>query len=171
MSGTDEAAGIPAALTWGAFAAAEPDLAAFGARLLDMPPAYLATTRADGSPRVHPVTPILTADGLFVFMEQTSPKGRDLRERSWFAIHNGVPDTQGTGGEFSASGFGSPVYDRSVRAAVVDAASYRPADRYLLFELRLREARCNGYGDVPLPEHRRWSASADAGPTQLRTSR
>src|SRR5580765_3364174 len=151
MSGIEEDTPAPAALTWGAFASAEPELAAFGARLVNEPPAYLATLRADGTPRVHPVTPILTGDGLFVFMEPTSPKGRDLRERGWFALHNGVPDTQGTGGEFSASGIGSPVDDPSIRAAVVHAASYRPADRYVLFELRLRGARCHGYGDVTLP--------------------
>ena len=43
---------------------------------------------------------------------------------------------------------------------VVAAASYEPADRYVLFELRPTEVRCNGYGDVKLPEHRRWRADA-----------
>jgi hypothetical protein len=33
--------------------------------------------------------------------EPTSPKGADLRERGWFALHNGVPDNAGTGGEAS----------------------------------------------------------------------
>ncbi len=67
-------------LTWGEFAKAEPELAAFGAGRLDVPPAYLATVRRSGAPRVHPVTPIVLADGLFLFMEPTSPKGRDLSE-------------------------------------------------------------------------------------------
>jgi hypothetical protein len=40
---------------------------------------------------------------------------------------------------------------------VGDAASYEPADRYILFELRLSEARCHGYGDVPLPSTTMWS--------------
>ena len=35
-------------------------------------------------------------------------------------------------------------------------ASYDPADRYVLFELRPTEVRCNGYGDVALPARRRW---------------
>ena len=34
-----------------------------------------------------------------------------------------------------------------------------PADRYVLFELRVSEARGNGYGDVPLPPRLRWSAA------------
>ena len=144
--------------TWGAFAAAEPELAAFAAERLRAGPAYLATVRADGSPRVHPVTPILTTDGLHVFMEATSPKGDDLRERERFALHNGVPDDAGTGGEVAVSGTGRPVDDAAVRAAVVEAASYDPDDRYILFELRPTEVRCNGYGDVALPERRRWRA-------------
>jgi hypothetical protein len=144
--------------TWGAFAAAEPELAAFVADRLRAAPSYLATVRASGAPRVHPVTPVFTADGLYVFMEPTSPKGADLRERAWFAVHNGVADNAGTGGEVSVSGTGRPVDDAGVRATVVTAASYSPDDRYVLFELRPTEVRCNGYGDVTLPEHRRWRA-------------
>ena len=144
--------------TWGTFAAAEPELAAFVAGLLRAAPAYLATVRASGAPRVHPVTPIFTADGLYVFMEPRSPKGADLRERGWFALHNAVPDEAGTGGEASVSGTGHPVDDAAVRATVAAAASYRPADRYVLFELCPTRVRCHGYGDVPLPARRRWRA-------------
>src|SRR6187397_2300403 len=111
--------------SWGEFAAAEPALASFGAeRLTAHPPAYLATVRNDGTPRVHPVTPVVSQDGLFVFMESTSPKGRDLRERGHYAIHNGVPDADGTGGEFSVSGIGRLVDDFAIRAIAERAASY-----------------------------------------------
>jgi hypothetical protein len=146
--------------TWGAFAAAEPELAAFVADRLLAAPSYLATVRASGAPRVHPVTPIFTADGLHLFMEPTSPKAADLRERGWFALHNGVSDNAGTGGEASVSGTGHPVDDAAVRAMVAAAASYEPADRYLLFELQPTEVRRNGYGDVTRPEPRRWRADA-----------
>ena len=144
--------------TWGAFAEAEPELAAFVAERLRTAPAYLATVRASGAPRVHPVTPIFTADGLYLFMEPTSPKGADLREREWFALHNGVPDNAGTGGEASVSGTGHPVVDDAVRTTAAAAATYNPDDRHVLFELRPTEVRCNGYGDVTLPERRRWRA-------------
>ena len=120
-------------------------------------PAYLATVRRSGAPRVHPVTPIFTAAGLFLFIEPTSPKGRDLRERRWFAVHSGVPDNAGSGGEFNASGTGLPIEDPDMWSRVAEAASYTPADRYILFELQLSEARCHGYGDVPLPTTRKWS--------------
>lgn len=147
----------PVAVSWGEFADREPELARFGVDRLTAAPAYLATVRRSGAPRVHPVTPIFTDIGLFVFMEPTSPKGRDLRERGWFAVHNGVPDNEGSGGEFHAAGLGFPVEDLDVRSKVVDSSSYTPADRYILFELRLSEARCLGYGDVPMPATQRWS--------------
>ena len=145
-------------LPWSDFAKAVPELAAFGAGLLLRPPAYLATVTADGGARVHPVTPIVSSTGLYVFMEPTSPKGRDLRERRRYAMHNGVPDTEGSGGEFFLSGVGTSVDDDDVRAAVTAAASYEPAERYVLFELLVGSARANGYGDVTLPEPSRWSA-------------
>jgi hypothetical protein len=144
-------------ITWSDFATREPELAAFGSRRLSSPPAYLATIRRSGAPRVHPVTPVITTAGLFVFMEPTSPKGTDLRERHRYALHSSVPDTHGTGGEFFVSGDGRPVDDAAIRRSAVEAASYDPAEHYVLFELLLSEARCNGYGDVPLPPRQRWS--------------
>lgn len=147
-------------LRWSEFALAVPELAAFGAERLLRPPAYLATVTADGGARVHPVTPIVSPMGLHVFMEPTSPKGRDLRERHRFAMHNGVPDTAGSGGEFFLSGEGIAVNDAATRAQVVGAASYKPADRYVLFELLVGAARANGYGDVTLPDPARWTGGS-----------
>ena len=142
---------------WGEFAGRQPDLARFGRSRLTEAPAYLATVQRSGAPRVHPVTPVFTESGLFLFMEPTSPKGRDIRERVSFALHNGVPDNAGTGGEFHVIGRGFVVEDPEVRSSVADAASYEPAERYVLFELHVAEARCNGYGDVPLPATRVWA--------------
>jgi hypothetical protein len=91
-------------------------------------------------------------------MEPLSPKGRDLRARSWYALHNGVPDTLGTGGEFTVSGHGVQVDDAELRASACEAAAYEPEVRYVLFELGVEEARCNGYGDVVLPQPQRWTS-------------
>ncbi|MGH3649652.1 MAG: pyridoxamine 5'-phosphate oxidase [Acidimicrobiia bacterium] len=144
-------------VSWGVFADQEPELARFGADRLTGAPAYLATIRRSGAPRVRPVTPIFTGDGLFLYMEPTSPKARDIRDQGWFSLHNGVPDNAGSGGEFNVSGVGFAVDDPDVWDRVAEAASYTPADRYILFELEVSEARCHGYGDVPLPSTRRWS--------------
>ena len=150
---------MPQTINWGEFAKQEPDLALFGAGRLTAVPAYLATVRRSGAPRVHPVTPIFTADGLFLYMEPTSPKARDLEDRGWFALHSGVPDNAGTGGEFSATGRGLAVDDPEMWSQVAEAASYTPVDRYILFEFELSEARCHGYGDVPMPSTRKWAVS------------
>lgn len=155
---------------WSEFARTEPELAMFGEERLRTGPAYLATIRADGSPRVHPVTPIFGAGGLFLFMEPTSPKGRDLRARGRFAMHNGVPDKDGTGGEVWIAGRGDPVDDPSTRAEVAQAATYTPDDRYVLFELSVMEVRCNGYGDVALPSVTRWKSAAPTDADRAGTS-
>jgi hypothetical protein len=147
----------PRTISWGDFAEREPELALFGAGRLTASPAYLATVRRSGAPRVHPVTPIFTEVGLFLFMEPTSPKGRDLRERGLFALHSGVPDNAGSGGEFNVSGRALAIDDPDMWADVAHAASYTPVDRYVLFEFQLSEARCHGYDDVPLPSTRNWS--------------
>jgi hypothetical protein len=158
---------------WHSFARAAPALAAFGQSRLERPPSvsYLGTIAADGLPRVHPVTPIVGDGRLFLFMEPTSPKVRDLRERRVFALHNGVLDGDGTGGEFFVRGVAEPVEDPKVRSVAASAASYDAADRYVLFELTVAEARCIGYGDVTLPDPQRWrdpethaAASAISGP-------
>jgi hypothetical protein len=146
--------------SWSDFEAQAPGLAAFGAERLMAAAAYLATLRRNRTPRVHPVAPIVGGGRLFVFMEPTSPKTHDLSQRQWYALHNGVPDTFGTGGEFFVSGQGSLVEeDPQLRTIASEAAMYQPEDRYVLFELLIKEARCNGYGDVTLPDPGRWVAS------------
>lgn len=55
-------------MSWRKFEFAEPELANFGAARLTKRISYLATIRADGVPRVHPVTPLISPDGLFVYM-------------------------------------------------------------------------------------------------------
>ena len=147
--------GVP----WGEFAAQATELAEFGAQRLAAVPAYLATVDASGAPRVHPVTPIVGAGRLFLFMEPTSPKGDDIVRRGSYALHCHVPDSNGTGGEFYVRGRGERVDSPQLRAVAVNAASYTPHDRYVLFELHIAEARCNGYGDVALPEPRSWRAT------------
>ncbi len=149
--------GFSQTITWGEFVEREPELARFGADRLTASPAYLATVRRSGAPRVHPVTPIFTAFGLFLYMEPTSPKRKDLLERGWFALHSGVPDNAGSGGEFCVTGNGLAEDSPDMWSQVAEAASYTPIDRYVLFEFRLHEARCHGYGDVAMPSTQKWS--------------
>ena len=156
----DPIGSLDVSVPWGEFAGQAPELAAFGALRLGVVPAYLATVGESGVPRVHPVTPIVGEDGLFVFMEPTSPKGHDIARRGGYALHCHVADAQGAGGEFYVRGRGERIDSPEIRALAVRSASYRPRDRYVLFELRIAEARCNGYGDVALPEPASWHATA-----------
>src|SRR5438270_4258550 len=77
-------------VTWKEFATAESDLADVGRALLfqfKVGLAFLGTVRRDGGPRLHPVCPILTDDGLYAFVIR-SPKLRDLRRDGRFALHS-----------------------------------------------------------------------------------
>ena len=48
---------------------------------------YLATVRRDGSPRLHPICPVLAGGRLFAAIPLSSPKGRDLRRDPRCVIH------------------------------------------------------------------------------------
>jgi Pyridoxamine 5'-phosphate oxidase len=142
---------------WRQLADREPELGARAEARLARRVAYLATTTRDGSPRVHPVTPIIDSDSLFVFMEPTSPKGHDLRLDGRFALHSAVNDTQGGGGEFLLRGLARLVEDPDERARATAAAGYEPAQRYVLFELLPDELLVTEYQDG-VPHSRRWRA-------------
>jgi hypothetical protein len=142
-------------MSWQELIDGNPELAAFGAaRLLGSAVAYLATVRKDGSPRVHPVTPIIGGGRLFVFMEPTSPKGFDLRRDGRYAMHCSVEDTEGGEGEFYLSGRARFVEDGVTRETAVRLASYNPKDRYILFELSVDHALGTTYDDSgPVRQH------------------
>jgi hypothetical protein len=76
--------------TWNEFAALRPDLAEPGRALLyqvGVGLAYLATTRPDGGPRVHPMCPVITPRGAFAFIVP-SPKQRDLVRDGRYGLHS-----------------------------------------------------------------------------------
>src|SRR4051812_47788313 len=50
---------------WSGLVEREPELAGFGEQRLRAAPAYIATVREDGMPRVHPVTPIFAEGGAY----------------------------------------------------------------------------------------------------------
>ena len=142
--------------SWKEFKQQAPELAAFGEARFQSGVAYLGTLRADGSPRVHPVTPII-GEQLFLFMEPTSPKGKDLQRDARYTLHCSVKDSGGGDGEFYVRGKAVRVDDSLIREQAVKASSYSPQDRYILFVLTIEFAFMNTYvnGD---PTPRRWQA-------------
>jgi len=143
--------------TWKDFADAAPEMAQFGRERLTTGVGYLGTLRADGSPRVHPVTPIISDTHLFLFMEPTSPKGKDIQRDPRYTLHCAVENNSGGKGEFYVRGTGTLVTDSATRQEAVDAAIYNPADRYILFKLDVDFAFQNVYED-DTPNVQRWSA-------------
>lgn len=138
-------------MSWKFLEDGQPELATFGAERLNGKVAYLATVRADGAPRLHPMTPIIGEGHLFVFMEPTSPKGRDLQRGSKYAMHCAVADNSGASGEFNLTGRARLVVDPDLRALAVKLASYAPADRYILFEFDVESAASTTYpNDKPV---------------------
>jgi hypothetical protein len=150
--------------SWGKFAAEASELARLGAEsFAAVGVAYLATVRPDGAPRAHPVSPVLGSGHLFLFMEPTSPKGRDLRRNGRYAMHSPVDGPVPTVPEFYLTGTGRPVDgDPDLRAVAVQAAGYPVQDRYHLFELDVEAVMCTIYSaEDPFnqpPVRRRWPA-------------
>lgn len=148
-------------LAWADFAAAAPRLEAFGRSRLERRVAYLATIRADGSPRVHPVSPFIDAGCLYVYMEPTSPKAADLRRDPRCALHGGVEDDSGGGGEFYVTGQAQEVADPERRRAAfarAREAGYKAVDRHVLFEIKLETVLATTYEQGRRRE--RWSAAS-----------
>jgi hypothetical protein len=147
-------------MSWHDLEAADAALAATGRERLHGRVCYLATVTAGGAPRLHPVTPIVGDGRLFLFMEPTSPKGHDLERGSAFALHCGVEDSEGGSGEFLVSGTAIRLHDGASREVAARHASYRPADRYILFELLVTGAMATTYGDAG-PVRQRWRMDAE----------
>ena len=145
-------------MSWQALSDAAPELAAFGHERLHDQVAYLATVRADGSPRVHPVRPVVTADRLFVFTEATSPKVRDLEHDGRYALHcTATSDQPWDLREFAVDGVARRVTDDETRR-IANAGSAFPRDeRFLLFELDVSAASSTVYGNDGRPHRERWA--------------
>jgi hypothetical protein len=142
--------------SWTEFAQQAPELGEFGLARFQSGVAYLGTLRADGSPRVHPVTPVV-GEQLFLFMEPTSPKGKDLQRDARYTLHCSVEDANGGGGEFYVRGRATLTDDPPIREQAVRASSYVPQDHYILFMLTIEFAFMNIYVDGK-PNPRRWQS-------------
>lgn len=143
--------------SWKEFAQQAPEFAAFGADRFRSGVAYLGTLRADGSPRVHPVTPIV-GEQLFLFMEPTSPKGKDLQRDARYTLHCAVEDSSGGGGEFYVRGRATLINDPMIREQAIEASSYVPQERYILFVFTVEFAFMNTDPDGKSAS-RRWQPS------------
>lgn len=132
--------------TWSEFAEMAPEMAERGFRQLSIPLAYLATVRKDGSPRLHPLSPIFANGRLFVAIQATSPRKHDLARDGRYSLHALPPDLAEHYDEFefNVTGRAALVADAGTRAMVSEAelARSRPpikSDDWL-FELSIESA-------------------------------
>jgi hypothetical protein len=156
--------------SWSDFVAAEPQLAAaIHALLQQYGPGmgYLATVRPDGGPRVHPVSPVITDEGLYCFVVD-SPKRRDLERDGRYSLHSYPPEESDD--EAYVSGHAVPVRDPLVINRLADALRASPDVDWRLFEFLIDVAMLRRHGPagaLPLaitprttPITRTWRAPA-----------
>ncbi len=93
------------ALRWAAFAAEQPRFAELGCRrLTDAGVLLVGTVRADGSPRISPVEPLIWRGDLWLSMMWGSVKARDLLRDPRILVHSVVTSPDGADGEYKVRG-------------------------------------------------------------------
>ena len=153
-------------ISWSDFKAQQPDLARQGAELLyhfGVGLAFLGTVRPDGGPRLHPICPLVTEEGLYAFIVP-SPKLRDLQRDGRYAMHSyPLEDNEDA---FYLSGAASYVTNSAARDRLTrlfaderaDQTVPAPGEEQHLFEFDVQMAmltRTTGHGD-PSPQHTIW---------------
>jgi hypothetical protein len=147
--------------TWDELAAARPEMEARARELflIEQPDApgpaglgYLATIRADGGPRVHPVSPAVVDGRLYVYVLVNSPKLGDLRRDGRYALHSWPKPFEEDGfddEEFYLTGRASPVGDADLHVRISKAVGDKP-ESGTSFELdidrAMHKARAGGLG-------------------------
>ncbi|MEV1288315.1 pyridoxamine 5'-phosphate oxidase family protein [Micromonospora sp. NPDC049679] len=132
--------------SWSEFAADEPRLAdAISSLMQQYGPGlgYLATVRADGGPRVHPVSPVITEEGLFCFVID-SPKRRDLERDGRYALHSFPPENSDD--EAYVAGRARRVTNAARVARLAMASRAAPQVDWRLFEFTVDVAMVTRHG-------------------------
>jgi hypothetical protein len=146
--------------SWARFDQESRAIAAAGRRLLWVPGigfGYLATTRRDGGPRVHPIN-VLILDGVLHAFLVPSPKREDLRRDGRYALHStGGP---GVNDEFAITGR-AKLSSADQRAAAAAAAGYSVGDDHELMEFDIDSALWAEYATPPgwPPTYHHWRTS------------
>lgn len=152
---------------WKQFAQSTPALAEAGAGLLyqfGVGLAFLATVRKDGGPRLHPVCPVLSGDGLFVLIQPTSPKRYDLGRDGRYALQT-FPPPREESEEFYVRGRAQLIEDREIYTSVFQDAKHQAQESEVLFELlidRVVHTTWENWRTPNLrPVHKKWFAPTD----------
>ncbi len=151
---------------WPEFSQEAPELCDNGKRLLyqgdPIAAAFLATVTKSSSPRLHPIFPVVTDDGLWFFIVEMSPKYRDLIDNGKFALHSMTTDVGGE--EFYITGNAIELVDEAIKSKVIAATEGRqgnmPFER--LFECQLEHVLYtrwdNWNTESAWPNYEKWHA-------------
>jgi hypothetical protein len=153
--------------SWGDLVRAAPAMAAGGRALwVEHGLMYLATVRPDGSPRLHPVVPVLTADQMFVAVGAWSPKWRDLRRDPRCVLHC-LPGERDDEFVLRCRAREQPTALAQIRAA----AQHAIHDDDHLFELEIDQVDHGWWEHVGQPEtfpvRQRWTSDSGVRPLDV----
>jgi hypothetical protein len=127
--------------SWNDFAAAAPEIAAEGRRLIYARgdgAALLATVHGDDLPRIHPVNVAIVDGRLHAFIIARSPKRLDLETDGRYAMH--THQDPAAPSEVMLRGHARLVTDPRERAAVAAGWAFEVDDDYSLFEFDIEIA-------------------------------
>lgn len=151
-------------VTWKEFAEAAPALAEAGADQLfqyGVGLAFLATVRRDGSPRLHPVCPVLSDAHLYLLVLPQSPKRGDIQRDGRYALQ-AFPQARPDSNEFYLSGMARWVSDPEEKSAVLAAARHHASADEIPFELLIERAMLTTWEGFGTPQyhskHSMWKA-------------
>jgi hypothetical protein len=156
-------------VTWKEFEQVDPALAEAGSNQLfqfEVGLAFLATVRSDGSPRLHPVCPVLSASRLYILVLPDSPKRWDLQRDGRYALQ-AFPQPRPDSDEFYLTGIAQLVDDVEKKSAVLTDAKHHASADEILFELLIERAMQTTWEGFGTPEyhssHRMWKAQDAIG--------
>ena len=157
-------------VSWAAFTAEAPELAALGEEMFARTGlALVGTSRKDGSPRISPCEPYLIDGDLYLGMMWQSRKALDLVRDPRCVVHSTVSDKAGTEGEFKAYGVARDVPEAERRTRYGDTLEqqidWRPSEPYHLFTLDITSVGyCRFTGEVQVI--RRWHPGGPEAPVE-----
>ncbi len=142
-------------VTWKEFAEADPALAQAGSDQLfqyGVGLAFLATVRSDGSPRLHPVCPVLSDLHLYILVIPNSPKRWDLQRDGRYSLQ-AFPQARPDSDEFYLSGIARLVNDSGKKNAVLADAKHHATADEIPFELLIERAMLTTWEGFGTPEY------------------
>jgi Pyridoxamine 5'-phosphate oxidase len=150
-------------VTWAELETQLPSVAQLGRKLLiARGRGFLATTRADGSPRVQAICPVVRDGRLYAAIIKATPKYADLLRDGRFALH--APLAQGDA-EFWITGVAHLLSETETETLMADNPEWQMPVANAMFHLDIRTAHGTifktGPQNLPVPDRRSFWASHD----------